>query len=153
MKKSSFICLVVIILILGSAYYYFNNINTFKIDRSKICEILYSNDIGEFDITKNLNEKDISDIVDSLNNGKLIPDKNNEGKYTSEYVEMFILYDRRFRIYKQNDGRFTVMYAIDTESNAEDSMKQTTIDSKILQSYFIKFKQLSQSLTPNRTYK
>lgn len=153
MKKSSFICLVVIILILGSAYYYFSNINTFKINRSKICEILYSNDIGEFDITKNLNEKDINDIVNSLNNGKLIPDKNNKSKYTSEYVAMFILHDRWFRIYKQNDGRFTVMYAIDITSNTEDTIKQTTIDSKILQSYFIKFKQLSESLTPSRTYK
>lgn len=153
MKKSSFIYLVIIILILGSVYYCFVNINTFKIDRSKICQVLYSNDIGEFDISKSLNEKDLNDIVDSLNNGKLIPDKNSEGKYTSEYVAMFILHDRWFRIYKQDDGLFTVMYAIDTESNAEDSMKQTTINSKILQSYFIKFKQLSGSLTPNRIYK
>ena len=99
--------------------------------------------MAEFDITNNLSEKDISSIVNSLDNGKLKPDKNETGKYTLEHIEMLVLGDRWFSIYKQSDVRFTVMYQIDKGSNAEDSTKQTTIDSEVLQSYFIKCNKLA----------
>ena len=156
MKKNGLTCLIIIILILGSVYYKSNS-NTFKINKSKIKSISYiyeidNNKMAEFDITKNLNEKDINSIVDSLNNGKLTPDKNKIGKYTLEHIEMLVLGDRWFSIYKQKDGSFTVMYQIDKGSNAEDSTKQTTINSEVLQSYFIKYKQLSKSLVPKITW-
>ena len=156
MKKNGLTCLIIIILILCGVYYK-NNRNIFKINKSKIKSISYTyeindNKMAEFDITKNLSEKDISSIVDSLNNGKLTPDKNETGKYTLEHMEMLVLGDRWFSIYKQSDGRFTAIYQIDKGSNAEDSMKQTSLDSEVLQSYFIKYKQLSKSLTPKVTW-
>ena len=156
MKKNGLACLIIIVLILGSVYYKSNS-NIFKINKSKIKSVSYTyeinnNKMAEFDITNNLSVKDISSIVDSLNNGKLTPDKNEIGKYTLEHIEMLVLGDRWFSIYKQSDDRFTVMYQIDKGSNAEDSMKQTTIDSEVLQSYFIKYKQLSKSLAPKLTW-
>jgi hypothetical protein len=146
MKKRVFICLVIIILILGGFYYYRIK-SIVKIDSSKISSISYGNEVGKFDITQNLSEKDVNSIVNSLNSLNIRPDENEIGEYTSEYIEMQVLGYRRFRIYKQSDGRATIMYARDIKSNGEDNIKQTTIDSDVLRRDFKNFEELSQTLT------
>lgn len=150
MKKSGIIYLILIALILGGIYY--TNNGVFKIDKSKIGMVLYvygtdKNKMSQFDMTNNLSREDINSMVESLNSGVLKPDKNKTGKYTLEHIEMLALGDRWFSIYKQDDGKFTVMYLSDG-SNSENSEKQTTIDSEVLQSYFSKFRKLSKELTP-----
>lgn len=150
MKRSGIIYLILIALILGGIYY--SNNGVFKIDKSKISTVLYvyetdKNKMSQFDMTNNLSREDIISMVESLNNGVLKPDKSKTGKYTLEHIEMLVLGDRWFSIYKQDDGKFTVKYQSDG-SNSEDSMKQTTIDSEVLQSYFSKFRKLSKDLTP-----
>ena len=156
MKKYGITYLIIIILILG-VFYYKSNTNVFKINKSKITNVLYicetaNSKMGEFDITNNLSKEDIDSIVSSLNNGVLRPDKEGTGKYTLEHIEMLVLGDRWFSIYKQNDGSFTVMYEIDKGSNAENNTPQTNIDSKVLQNFFVKFKELTKSITPNGTW-
>lgn len=148
MKKRVFICLVIIILILG-CFYYYRIKSIVKIDSSKISSISYGNEVGKFDITKNLSEKDVNSIVNSFNSLNIRPDENEIGEYTSEYIEMQVLGYRRFRLYKQSDGRATIMYARDIKSNGEDNIKQTTIDSDVLRRDFKKFEELSQTLTPS----
>jgi hypothetical protein len=128
-----------------------------KIDANKITQVTYvyeteKNKMAMFDVTNSINKNDISTIVKSLNNGELIPDKKEEGTYTLEHIEIFVLRDRDFKIYKQKDGRFTVMYTISPGSDNPIDDKQTTIESDSLQSYFIKFRELSRSLIPTMTW-
>lgn len=149
MKKTFFICLIIFIVILVDFNYYRIK-SIVKIDISKVSSISYGNETEVFDITKNLNEKDVSNIINTLNSANLKPDLNEIGKCTSEYLEMQILGYRKFKIYKQSDGRVTVMYATDTKFNGEDNLKQTTIDSDTFRRYFKKFNDLSQTLTLNR---
>lgn len=122
----------------------------FKIN--KIANVVYSyetdkGNIGEFDITNGLSKEDINFIIKSLNNRMLIPDKNKVGEYILEHLDMLVLRDRWFKIYKQNDGKFTVMYV----SNKDEIVYQTTINSEVLQMYFNKLKNSSKMLNPNST--
>ena len=156
MSEKVLICTIAAVLIIGSIYYKFSN-RKVKIDANKITEVTYvyeteKNKMAMFDVTNSINKNDISTIVKSLNNGELIPARKEEGTYTLEHIELLVLGDRWFSIYKQKDGTFTAMYQIDKESNAENSRKQTTIHSEALLNYFIKFKELSKRLTPNITW-
>ncbi|AKA71721.1 hypothetical protein [Clostridium scatologenes] len=149
MRKYCITFLIIIGLISMVAYYYNNNL-VFKINKNKIANIVYSYEIdkgkiGEFDLTNRLSKEDINSIAKSLNNEMLIPDKNKVGEYTLEHLDMLVLGDRWFKIYKQNDGKFTVMYV----SNKKEIVYQTTINSELLQMYFNKLRNLSKSLTPN----
>jgi|GEM_PF-2678138 len=154
MKKSGIIYLILMALILGGIYNANNGV--FKIDKSKISTVLYvyetdKNKMSQFNMTNNLSREDINSMVESMNNGVLKPDKNKTGKQTLEHIEMLVLGDRWFSIYKQDDGKFTVMYQSDG-SNSENSEKQITIDSEVLKSYFAEFRKLSKNLKPISTW-
>lgn len=82
----------------------------------------------------------------------MLPDEKELGTYTLEHIEIFVLGDRDFSIYKQKDGSFTVMYSINPGSNVNNEYKQTTINSEVLQNYFAKFKQTSKNLPPSITW-
>ncbi|SHJ91222.1 hypothetical protein SAMN05444401_0109 [Clostridium amylolyticum] len=154
MKKSAIIYLILMALILGGIYNANNGV--FKIDKSKISTVLYvyetdKNKMSQFNMTNNLSREDINSMVESMNNGVLKPDKNKTGKQTLEHIEMLALGDRWFSIYKQDDGKFTVMYQ-SYGSNSENSEKQITIDSEVLKSYFAEFRKLSKNLKPISTW-
>ena len=156
MDKKVITLIITIALILGILLYKSNS-NTFKINKDKIKEITYvyeieKNKMGRFDVTSGLSQEDINSIVDSLNNGVLRPDKKEVGKYTLEHIEILVLGDRLFSIYKQEEDRFTVMYSINPGSNNIEDEKQTTIESEVLKSYFDKFKEVSKSLDPSITW-
>lgn len=107
--------------------------------------------MAEFNVTRSIDENDINEIVYSLNKGVLKPDKESVGRYTKEHIEILVLGDRRLRVYKQKDGRFTVMYSTDPGSNDERDEKQMTISSEVLEKYFAKFKESSKDLKPTMT--
>lgn len=141
---------VLILSIIG----YKNYSTGFKIDRNKIKDILYTyevdnNKMATFNVSNRITTEDINSIVDSLNKGVLKPDKKGTGEYTKEWIEVLVLGDRVFNIYKQKDGRFTAMYSVNPGSNNVEDDKQTTIDSEVLESYFVKFRELSKGLEPS----
>lgn len=149
--------LIAITIFMLSIIGYKNYSIAFKIDRNKISNISYTcevdnNKMAKFEVIKSITTEDINSIIGALNNGILKPDKKETGEYTKEWIEVLVLGDRRFNIYKQKDGRFTVMYSINPGSNNAEDEKQTTIDSEVLQNYFAKFKELSKSLKPSLTW-
>lgn len=156
MDKKVFIWLLIIILISGGIYSKIKEPKV-KIDKNKSMQFIYiyeieKNKMGMFDITNSVNREDIDSIVNSLNKGVLIPDEKELGTYTLEHIEIFVLGDRDFSIYKQKDGSFTVMYSINPDSNVNNEYKQTTINSEVLQNYFAKFKQISKNFPPSITW-
>lgn len=157
MKKIDIIAYLIVAIFIISIIVYRYNSSQFITDNDKIVYVSYTyeldkNKIAEFDVTKYLNQKDIDSIITSLNNGKLRPDKNEIGKHTLEHITMSILNDRSFDIYRQNGGKFTVMYQLNKESNSPNSVKQNTINSRTLENYFIKCKNLTKGLTPKLTW-
>lgn len=81
------ILIAIIIILILCGIYYKNVKDIVKTDKSKIVKILYThevskNKISAFGLTNYINKNDINFIVDSLNNGKLKPDKNEIGTYT-----------------------------------------------------------------------
>lgn len=137
--------------------YYNNTSEIFKIDKSKVSEITYAyeidkNKMARFEVTNNINKEDINELINSLNKGVLKPDKEKVGGYTKEHIEILVLGDRSFSVYKQKDGRFTAMYSSDPGSNDERDEKQMTIESDVLEKYFAKFKETSKELKPTMTW-
>jgi Lhr-like helicase len=156
LNKKVFMWIIAAVLITGAMYYKLTN-HKVKINTNKITQITYvceteKNKMSQFDVTNSISRNDISYIVKSLNNGELIPDIEEKGTYTLEHIEVFVLGDRDFQIYKQKDGSFTVMYTIRPGSNSPEDYKQTTIESDIINSYFNKFRELSGGLPPTLTW-
>ncbi|GFZ31135.1 hypothetical protein CSC2_16610 [Clostridium zeae] len=150
MNKKNVAFIIIMFLIIGFVFHN-NTSEVYKINKDKISDIRYiyeidKNKMAEFNVTSSINKDDINDIVDSLNKGVLKPDRENVGKYTKEHIELFILGDRHLGVYKQKDGRFTVMYSANPGSNDERDEKQMTIESDVLKRYFIKFKEVSKNL-------
>lgn len=105
-KKNMFFITVFIVTLMLGWFYYKNTKDTFKIDKSRIAAILYvhkidKNRLESFSLFNHMNKNDIDSIVTSLNNGKLKPNKKEIGERTLEYIEVCILHDRWFSIYKQ----------------------------------------------------
>lgn len=150
MNKKSLIFIITMFLIIGFVFHN-NTSGVYKINKDKISEIRYiyeiqKNKMAEFNITSSINKEDINNIVDSINKGILKPDKKSVGRYTKEHIEILVLGDRWFSVYKQKDGRFTAMYSANPGSNDERDEMQMTIESDVLKRYFIKFKEASKSL-------
>ncbi|WP_234124481.1 hypothetical protein [Clostridium hydrogenum] len=157
MKKINITAYSIVAVFIISIIVYRYSSNQFVINKDKIVYVSYTheldkNKMAEFDVTKYLNQKNIESMVNSLNNGKLRPDKNEVGKHTLEHMTMTILNDRSFDIYRQNGSKFTIMYQLNKESNSPNSIKQTTISSKTLENYFIKCNKLTKKLTPKLTW-
>jgi hypothetical protein len=156
LSKKFFIWIITAVLLVGGVYYKFSN-HKVKININKINQITYvyetqKNKMAMFDVTGSISKNEIRTIVKNLNNGELTPDKKEEGVYTLEHIEIFVLGDRGFQIYKQKDGCFTIMYTIRLGSNNPEDEKQTTIKSDVINSYFNKFRELSGELTPEITW-
>ena len=150
MNKKSLIFIITMFLIIGFVFHN-NTSGVYKINKDKISEIRYiyeiqKNKMAEFNVTSSINKEDINNIVDSINKGILKPDKKSVGRYTKEHIEILVLGDRWFSVYKQKDGRFTAMYSANPGSNDERDEMQMTIESDVLKRYFIKFKEASKSL-------
>lgn len=156
LNKKSLTFIIAMFFIIGLIYY--NDASgIFKINKDKVKGITYAYEIGKdkmarFDVTNNVNKEDINELINSLNKGVLKPDKERVGGYTKEHIEILVLGDRWFSIYKQKDGRFTAMYSADPGSNDERDEKQMTIESDVLERYFSKFREASKDLSPTMTW-
>jgi hypothetical protein len=128
-----------------------------KIKRNKAIEIMYiyeieKNKMAQFNVNSSVTKEDINSIIDSLNKGVLVPDEKETGAYTLEHIEMHVLNDRDYRVYRKDDGRFTVMYSTSPGSNDTKYDRKTTIESKVLEDYFNKFREVAKKSEPSFTW-
>jgi hypothetical protein len=158
-KKNIFITVAVLytIFLAIAAMNYRKSNPVVKINRDKASVVNYTyeiekNEMGAFNVGSSITKDDVNSIVDSLNKGVLKPDENETGSYTKEHIEIHVLNDRIYSIYKQGDGRFMVMYSTSPGSNDTKYDRQTTIESKVLQEYFKKFREVAEKSEPYLTW-